>query len=103
MHSIVPPSRNYHGVAARVVHICGKNACFHALPACKLRLPWPAFDFAIGCSDIQQTHQLPLPQAAKRTIHRSEEHTSELQSRSDLVCRLLLEKKKQDIDREQQT
>src|SRR5206468_10452863 len=26
--------------------------------------------------------------------HRSEEHTSELQSRSDLVCRLLLEKKK---------
>src|SRR2546421_897608 len=34
------------------------------------------------------------------TVHdagtdRSEEHTSELQSRSDLVCRLLLEKKKQ--------
>src|SRR5260221_3529387 len=27
--------------------------------------------------------------------HRSEEHTSELQSHSDLVCRLLLEKKKQ--------
>src|SRR5690349_23562644 len=26
--------------------------------------------------------------------HRSEEHTSELQSRRDLVCRLLLEKKK---------
>src|SRR5450432_3290897 len=26
--------------------------------------------------------------------HRSEEHTSELQSRSELVCRLLLEKKK---------
>src|SRR2546428_7851806 len=34
---------------------------------------------------------------AHRPIHpyRSEEHTSELQSRSDLVCRLLLEKKKQ--------
>src|SRR2546421_9360825 len=28
---------------------------------------------------------------------RSEEHTSELQSRSDLVCRLLLEKKKKSI------
>src|SRR5438874_6894598 len=27
-------------------------------------------------------------------INRSEEHTSELQSRRDLVCRLLLEKKK---------
>src|SRR5438034_6889053 len=29
-----------------------------------------------------------------RTALRSEEHTSELQSHSDLVCRLLLEKKK---------
>src|SRR5690349_24039048 len=28
---------------------------------------------------------------------RSEEHTSELQSRRDLVCRLLLEKKKQQL------
>src|SRR5260221_11359205 len=31
----------------------------------------------------------------KSGISRSEEHTSELQSHSDLVCRLLLEKKKQ--------
>src|SRR2546421_1109940 len=31
---------------------------------------------------------------AKLNVDRSEEHTSELQSRSDLVCRLLLEKKK---------
>src|SRR2546422_8419967 len=30
----------------------------------------------------------------KRTLGRSEEHTSELQSRLHLVCRLLLEKKK---------
>src|SRR5438132_4572676 len=30
-----------------------------------------------------------------RSAGRSEEHTSELQSHSDLVCRLLLEKKKQ--------
>src|SRR2546430_4202730 len=29
---------------------------------------------------------------------RSEEHTSELQSQSNLVCRLLLEKKKIDVD-----
>src|SRR2546428_10105551 len=33
-------------------------------------------------------------QSALRVEGRSEEHTSELQSRSDLVCRLLLEKKK---------
>src|SRR5437868_12230299 len=31
--------------------------------------------------------------------HRSEEHTSELQSRFDLVCRLLLEKKKDQMRR----
>src|SRR2546422_1861856 len=32
--------------------------------------------------------------AIKNDMHRSEEHTSELQSRLHLVCRLLLEKKK---------
>src|SRR5206468_8481733 len=37
--------------------------------------------------------QTVLGQLARH--ERSEEHTSELQSRSDLVCRLLLEKKKQ--------
>src|SRR5206468_5248048 len=31
---------------------------------------------------------------------RSEEHTSELQSRSDLVCRLLLEKKKKTLHKQ---
>src|SRR5438132_7877119 len=36
--------------------------------------------------------RLPSPSAWRR----SEEHTSELQSHSDLVCRLLLEKKKHD-------
>src|SRR2546421_4669913 len=45
--------------------------------------------------------ELNLRKAAARLLttklvspERSEEHTSELQSRSDLVCRLLLEKKK---------
>src|ERR1022692_3100356 len=32
------------------------------------------------------------------TIHRSEEHTSELQSPCNLVCRLLLEKKNNSMD-----
>src|SRR5688572_32770426 len=31
------------------------------------------------------------------SVSRSEEHTSELQSQSNLVCRLLLEKKKQQL------
>src|SRR5690349_24684329 len=34
---------------------------------------------------------------ALKVAKRSEEHTSELQSRRDLVCRLLLEKKKKKI------
>src|SRR3712207_8614919 len=37
---------------------------------------------------LSERLQLPLP-----TARRSEEHTSELQSRQYLVCRLLLEKK----------
>src|SRR5690606_41765516 len=36
----------------------------------------------------------PGVQLLKKEIERSEEHTSELQSRENLVCRLLLEKKK---------
>src|SRR5690349_9787351 len=35
-----------------------------------------------------------LPALRRTNFSRSEEHTSELQSRRDLVCRLLLEKKK---------
>src|SRR2546430_7755863 len=35
--------------------------------------------------------------AAVRPASRSEEHTSELQSQSNLVCRLLLEKKKKTV------
>src|SRR5215469_12741074 len=35
--------------------------------------------------------------SARASLTRSEEHTSELQSRRDLVCRLLLEKKKKKI------
>src|SRR5947209_12976660 len=48
-----------------------------------------------------QNERLPIPPLAERHGHsddaeylRSEEHTSELQSRQYLVCRLLLEKKK---------
>src|SRR2546430_13465510 len=38
--------------------------------------------------------RLPTPSAPLSSARRSEEHTSELQSQSNLVCRLLLEKKK---------
>src|SRR3712207_6918383 len=53
-------------------------------------------------------HELATPGAPapahggqrRRALPRSEEHTSELQSRQYLVCRLLLEKKKKRIERQ---
>src|SRR2546421_2373799 len=47
--------------------------------SCLAARPWPAGTCCAHPGDVRT---------------RSEEHTSELQSRSDLVCRLLLEKKK---------
>src|SRR3712207_8572298 len=56
----------------------------------------------LGPPDQPDTSIVLYPPAAtpgltddeRRTVARSEEHTSELQSRQYLVCRLLLEKKK---------
>src|SRR5690349_23154589 len=42
-----------------------------------------------------ESHAERAARPSARAPERSEEHTSELQSRRDLVCRLLLEKKKQ--------
>src|SRR2546421_8993307 len=62
---------------------------------------------AQGCGSLVRegpARSHPRPQGVHREARvtggrrgRSEEHTSELQSRSDLVCRLLLEKKKKKI------
>src|SRR5207249_8080662 len=46
-----------------------------------------------GCTEFTRTPSLAYCTAADLVMRRSEEHTSELQSRFDLVCRLLLEKK----------
>src|SRR5699024_12122633 len=50
----------------------------------------PSHTPASSTDTFQDRRKLPTPPARRR----SEEHTSELQSRFDLVCRLLLEKKK---------
>src|SRR5256886_7415570 len=47
----------------------------------------------VALAPLVQAIELPHPEPDAR----SEEHTSELQSQSNLVCRLLLEKKKEDI------
>src|SRR5260221_10743177 len=77
MKGIVPPSP---------IHIAGLPKCF-----CELS--------SIAASSHGSVRGAFQPSAAwpytKLTFApRSEEHTSELQSHSDLVCRLLLEKKK---------
>src|SRR5699024_11408914 len=46
-------------------------------------------------AQFQEKHDLEPKKNEFELTHRSEEHTSELQSRFDLVCRLLLEKKKE--------
>src|SRR5690349_24458610 len=52
------------------------------------------FNWANYRSLIRTFTSLTLPIKHLSKTDRSEEHTSELQSRRDLVCRLLLEKKK---------
>src|SRR3712207_7742532 len=59
-------------------------------PAC--RRPWPT-----SAAASRRSRRSPAPPAGSSPPRpRSEEHTSELQSRQYLVCRLLLEKKKSD-------
>src|SRR5438093_2998927 len=54
-------------------------------------------EFAVPFADVEalfEFRQAPHQDLAVGTQRRSEEHTSELQSLTNLVCRLLLEKKK---------
>src|SRR2546428_7991688 len=60
-----------------------------SLANCSVPIAWPrTFDHAMGTEQFAKLMGQSLDQ-----FLRSEEHTSELQSRSDLVCRLLLDKK----------
>src|SRR2546430_4622135 len=54
-----------------------------------------------SCERDRRLHQGSghIEVAGSHRVSRSEEHTSELQSQSNLVCRLLLEKKKNGTDR----
>src|SRR3989442_3218745 len=58
---------------------------------------WPTGCRAGGATSAwcpRQSRKSPALRTRAAVRHRSEEHTSELQSRPHLVCRLLLEKKK---------
>src|SRR5690606_41934645 len=58
------------------------------------RLEGPAAGRRRRRRGLGQGHRVGRPRARRGARGRSEEHTSELQSRENLVCRLLLEKKK---------
>src|SRR3989442_3368537 len=56
-----------------------------------ITVPW-VYCVTVGPLCMAQSGPQPRPQRRPQPL-RSEEHTSELQSRPHLVCRLLLEKK----------
>src|SRR2546428_3444865 len=85
-----------HQLRIHVIEPCffGGIAEHHALVASALLFKQP-----LACGDTLGNvralrFQVDLKALTFPKVSRSEEHTSELQSRSDLVCRLLLEKKK---------
>src|SRR3712207_8534555 len=67
---------------------------FRSLPQVGAMSPLPALPQLPMTARRSSTLTTPLPPAGATSAgQRSEEHTSELQSRQYLVCRLLLEKK----------
>src|SRR5690606_41530953 len=58
---------------------------------------------SISLNDASTASSTPRTSTPFTIDQRSEEHTSELQSRENLVCRLLLEKKKRKIKKDRAT
>src|SRR5207247_10459674 len=83
LHAALPISdrcsaRHHHELERVAAHVLESRLYAHRRQSCRVR------HHDVFCRAAR----------ARREPHRSEEHTSELQSRVDLVCRLLLEKKK---------
>src|SRR5690606_40529090 len=79
-----------HVYRGRDVHEGGRAA--HPAP---VRLPLdPGLERPAGVGAACRVRPVPGRYAVLADGRRAEEHTSELQSRENLVCRLLLEKKK---------
>src|SRR5438132_10792358 len=89
------PAKTFNGCGAKSWPEAARHPC--ARPR-----SWTAYrtDKSRRCSERSATPSMGSSRARPRRsrggagMGRSEEHTSELQSHSDLVCRLLLEKKK---------
>src|SRR5260370_23663704 len=89
---ILDGARPANGTSARV-HSARGGPPF---PSMATPSRWPASTAAWICGNIFDVADSLGAEAAVEA--RSEEHTSELQSHLNLVCRLLLEKKKNTID-----
>src|SRR5438034_7945763 len=70
------------------------RSCAWGKPSILVPLPTAAADHQTHNAAALAEAGAAIQLAEARLTPRSEEHTSELQSHSDLVCRLLLEKKK---------
>src|SRR6266496_2237389 len=88
------------------------DTCPYAVTRLRRDSTWAASTRSLRCADTRITLRSPespgdraqparprqpstsVVRSRRHCLLRSEEHTSELQSRRDLVCRLLLEKKK---------
>src|SRR5260370_20372659 len=87
-----------HSAIVRIVEFCARHRWTIVISGTLLALGAVAFDvarFSIN-TDIEGliSQDLPWQILGNQTLYRSEEHTSEVQSHLNLVCRLLLEKKK---------
>src|SRR2546427_8865070 len=99
-----PPTKATSGVTATSCTRCSASASF--IPPANGQISWfsartaPPSTRALSlcwpdnASEARQPGSGAYDQAPLSPNDRSEEHTSELQSQSNLVCRLLLEKKK---------
>src|SRR2546430_3102425 len=84
------PSRRNNASAKHDVNSITRSSLFRTRIACppsriQMGMRFKTFNHAPARASAAQ---MPLP-----VFHRSEDHTSELQTQSNLVCRLLLEKK----------
>src|SRR5699024_11979171 len=101
--SVVPRHAQYVSTPLRCLCLYCSHYQSHSFPTRRssdlARMAFPnAVAWPASWTPTQRsTHWACGPSAMSTRQIRSEEHTSELQSRFDLVCRLLLEKKKMHI------
>src|SRR5690349_23742320 len=86
------PLKLTNGLAEAGVNILGTQP--DSIDIAEDRRRFDAIARKLGIRQPENGTATSLDEAVKAADRRSEEHTSELQSRRDLVCRLLLEKKK---------